>query len=496
MSQASLPSRNAVRAGKTPRVLVVDDEADLRELLDITLIRMGLDVDCAASLAEARRFLSQNVYALCLTDMRLPDGEGLQLVSQINRETPNTPVAVITAYGSTENAIAALKSGAFDYLAKPVALEALRSLVRSAVQFSVGESRGAQEPATELVGQLLGDSQAMAEVRASIMRLARSMAPVAITGESGSGKELAARLVHQTSARAAQPFIAVNCGAIPETLMESEFFGYKRGAFTGADQDRDGFFQAANGGTLFLDEVADLPLPMQVKLLRAIQEKRVRKVGATSEDPVDVRIVSATHQDLAQCVAAGRFRQDLYYRLNVIELKLPPLRDRPGDIPALAEATLARLSARAGLDQVPRLASVTAKYLQSYAFPGNVRELENILERAMAFSNGEVINVEDLGLRPTVLDADENERDDLPEDERGASSQGGPQIGDAAGERRPVKLSPEGIPASLPDYLDQVEREAIQRALERTRYNRTAAAKLLGITFRALRYRMHRLGLN
>ncbi|MFT3799888.1 MAG: sigma-54 dependent transcriptional regulator [Burkholderiaceae bacterium] len=496
MSQASLPSRNAVRAGKTPRVLVVDDEADLRELLDITLIRMGLDVDCAASVAEARRFLSQNVYALCLTDMRLPDGEGLQLVAQINREMPNTPVAVITAYGSTENAIAALKSGAFDYLAKPVALEALRSLVRSAVQFSVGESRGAQEPASELVGQLLGDSQAMAEVRASIMRLARSMAPVAITGESGSGKELAARLVHQTSARAAQPFIAVNCGAIPETLMESEFFGYKRGAFTGADQDRDGFFQAANGGTLFLDEVADLPLPMQVKLLRAIQEKRVRKVGATSEDPVDVRIVSATHQDLAQCVAAGRFRQDLYYRLNVIELKLPPLRDRPADIPALAEATLARLSARAGLDQVPRLASVTAKYLQSYAFPGNVRELENILERAMAFSNGEVINVEDLGLRPTVLDADENERDDLPEDERAASSQGGQQAGDAAGERRPVKLSPEGIPASLPDYLDQIEREAIQRALERTRYNRTAAAKLLGITFRALRYRMHRLGLN
>ncbi len=494
---ANLPSRSAVRTGKTPRVLVVDDEADLRELLDLTLIRMGLDVDCAASLAEARRFLGQNSYALCLTDMRLPDGEGLQLVSQINREMPNTPVAVITAYGSTENAIAALKSGAFDYLAKPVALEALRSLVRSAVQFSVGgESRGAQEPATELVGQLLGDSPVMAEVRASIMRLARSMAPVAITGESGSGKELAARLVHQTSARAAQPFVAVNCGAIPETLMESEFFGYKRGAFTGADHERDGFFQAAHGGTLFLDEVADLPLPMQVKLLRAIQEKRVRKVGATTEDPVDVRIVSATHQDLAQCVAAGRFRQDLYYRLNVIELKLPPLRDRPADIPALAEATLARLSARAGLTQSPRLASVTAKYLQSYSFPGNVRELENILERAMAFSNGEVINVEDLGLRPTVLDANENERDDLPEDERGAPLPGLPQAGDAVGERRPVKLSPEGIPASLPDYLDQVEREAIQRALERTRYNRTAAAKLLGITFRALRYRMHRLGLN
>ena len=506
-------ARPPARPGKTPRILVVDDEADLRELLDMTLIRMGMDVDCAASLAEARRHLAQRSYALCLTDMRLPDGEGLELVTQITRESPATPVAVITAFGSAENAVAALKAGAFDYLAKPVALEALRNLVRSAVRFSQGERAPVPTDPGGLAGQLLGDSTAMVEVRESISRLSRSMAPVAITGESGSGKELAARLVHQTSARSGQPFIAVNCGAIPEALMESEFFGHRRGAFTGADQERDGFFQAANGGTLFLDEVADLPLPMQVKLLRAIQEKRVRKVGATHEEPVDVRIVSATHQDLARCVAVGRFRQDLYYRLNVIEVKLPPLRDRPGDVPALAEAVLARLSARSGLTTVPRLASVTLRYLQSYGFPGNVRELENILERALAFSNGEVINVEDLGLRPTVVDGGENERDESPTDKEGDAEVGlldedarpgggahdapAPVLsGEGTSTPVPVRLSPAGIPSSLPDYLDQIEREAIRKALEQTRYNRTAAARMLGITFRALRYRMQRLGLN
>jgi two-component system response regulator PilR (NtrC family) len=282
--------------------------------------------------------------------------------------------------------------------------------------------------------------------------------------------------------------VAVNCGAIPETLMEAEFFGYRKGAFTGADNDRDGFFQAASGGTLFLDEVADLPLGMQVKLLRAIQEKRVRKVGATVEEAVDVRIISATHQDLAQCVAAGRFRQDLFYRLNVIELKLPALRDRLEDIPVLADAILARLAGRAGMTQVPRLASITVRYLQSYRFPGNVRELENMLERALAFSNGEVINVEDLGLRPMVPDVDENERAE-------AAAEGEPPA-HAPAERRPVRVSEDGIPESLPDYLDQIERDTIQRALDKTRYNRTAAARLLGITFRALRYRMQRLGIN
>jgi two-component system response regulator PilR (NtrC family) len=478
---------SAARASRVPRVLVVDDEDDLRELLELTLVGMGLDVDCAADLGEARRLLERHAYALCLTDMRLPDGEGLALVEQINARHPLTQVAVITAYGSAENAVAALKAGAFDYLAKPVALDSLRNLVRAAVQAAPGDASTATggAPAVDAARELLGDSDAMREVRASILRLARSMAPVAITGESGSGKELAARLLHRAGPRAAQPFVAVNCGAIPEALMEAEFFGYRKGAFTGADQDRDGFFQAANGGTLFLDEVADLPLPMQVKLLRAIQEKRVRKVGATVEEPVDVRIVSATHQDLAQCVAAGRFRQDLYYRLDVIGLKMPPLRERREDIPALADAILARLAQRAGLAQPPRLASVTARYLCSYAFPGNVRELENILERALAFSNGEVINVEDLGLRPAISDAQADERAPAAEGQVAAPAPG-----------RPVRLGEDGIPDSLPDYLDQVEREAIQRALEKTRYNRTAAAKLLGITFRALRYRMQRLDIH
>ncbi|MGD9943111.1 MAG: sigma-54-dependent transcriptional regulator [Burkholderiaceae bacterium] len=500
MKEATDPSaalRPPARPGKPPRVLVVDDEADLRELLELTLVGMGLDVDCVGSLAEAGSLLERQAYALCLTDMRLPDGDGLALVGSINRGYPQTPVAVITAYGSAENAVAALKSGAFDYLAKPVALDALRSLVRSAIQLpaQAGATGNAASAGADL-RQLLGDSEAMREVRAQIQRLARSMAPVSITGESGSGKELAARLIHQSGPRADRPFIAVNCGAIPETLMEAEFFGHRKGAFTGADQDRDGFFQAAAGGTLFLDEVADLPLAMQVKLLRAIQEKRVRKVGATVEEAADVRIISATHQDLAQCVAAGRFRQDLFYRLNVIELRLPPLRERLDDIPALAAAILGRLAERGGMAS-PRLSTVTLRYLQSYRFPGNVRELENILERALAFSNGEVINVEDLGLKPIVSEANENERADAPDGEaHAAAAPSTPAAGAAALERRPVRVSEDGVPESLPDYLDQIERDAIQRALEKTRYNRTAAARLLGITFRALRYRMQRLGLS
>ncbi len=490
-------ARTAARtAQRVPRILVVDDEADLRELLELTLVGMGFDVDCAADLAEARRLLdARGGFSMVLTDMRLPDGSGLDLVAAVAGRFPGTPVAVVTAFGSAENAVAALKAGAFDYLAKPVALDALRNLVRAAIPAqAAGGAAVAADARSEpdLSRDLLGASDAMAEVRASIARLARSMAPVSISGESGSGKELAARLLHRAGARAAEPFVAVNCGAIPENLMEAEFFGYRKGAFTGADQDRDGFFQAASGGTLFLDEVADLPLPMQVKLLRAIQEKRVRKVGATSEEPVDVRIISATHQDLAQCVAAGRFRQDLYYRLNVIELKMPPLRDRRADIPMLAESILARLAQRSGLGVPPRLASVSLMYLKSYAFPGNVRELENVLERALAFSNGEVINVEDLGLRPTVADATENER--AAPGELDAATLSEAERSSSAG--RDVRVDEDGVPDSLPDYLDQLERTAIQRALEKTRYNRTAAARLLGITFRALRYRMQRLGLN
>ncbi|MGH1358815.1 MAG: sigma-54-dependent transcriptional regulator [Burkholderiaceae bacterium] len=505
MNQADASGRTVSRSGTIPRVLVIDDEADLRELIELTLVGMGLDVDCAADLASARAQLEVNGYALCLTDMRLPDGDGLELVSLISTEYVDTPVAVITAFGSTENAVAALKAGAFDYLAKPVALDALRNLVRSAVRVPEGARAGGGgvQDTVAAAKRLLGNSDAIRDVREQILRLARSMAPVAITGESGSGKELAARLVHEAGPRADDAFIAVNCGAIPENLMEAEFFGYRKGAFTGADQDRDGFFQAANGGTLFLDEVADLPLAMQVKLLRSIQEKRVRKVGETQEEPVDVRIISATHQNLAQCVSAGRFRQDLFYRLNVIELHLPPLRDRREDVPVLAESVLARLAERAGLSEPPRLASVTIRYLQSYGFPGNVRELENILERALAFSNGEVINVEDLGLRPESSDAAVNERDDTTRAAAPSPAEPPAQSAGTATEDEPKgfrssaeHLSSEGIPASLPDYLDQVEREAISCALEKTRFNRTAAAKLLGISFRALRYRMQRLEIN
>ena len=476
-----------VRGNLDRRVLVVDDEADLRELLDMTIAGMGLDVDCAANVAQARELLAANSYVLCLTDMRLPDGDGLELLDLISRDFPATPVAVITAYGSAENAVAALKAGAFDYLGKPISLEALRSLVRSAIQLpDAGQSAAELEKeAADVTARMLGASEAVSEVRNQIKRLARSMAPVSILGESGSGKELAARLIHEAGPRAQAPFVGVNCGAIPEQLMEAEFFGHKKGAFTGADRDRDGFFQAANGGTMLLDEVADLPLVMQVKLLRAIQEKRVRKVGATIEEPVDVRIVSATHQDLAQCVAAGRFRQDLYYRLNVIELALPPLRERPEDIPVLAEAIIGKLAARAGMAQPPTLSTITLRYLQSYNFPGNVRELENILERSLAFSDGVTVNVEDLALRPIVSDDAASERAEVP-----------PPASAARSGRTVAKVSPDGIPESLPDYLEQVERQAIERALEKTRFNRTAAARLLGITFRALRHRMQRLDIN
>jgi two-component system, NtrC family, response regulator PilR len=465
---------------KFPRVLVVDDEADLRELLQITLISMGFDVDLAPTIGEAKRLLAQNDYSLCLTDMRLPDGTGIELVEQISRGPDPMPVAVITAYGSADTAVAALKAGAFDYLSKPIALDNLRTLVRAAVQVEalplapnaqVVENKSTSKgsvPSDHSIN-MIGESAAMRDVKAQAAKLGRSMAPVAISGESGTGKELAARLVHSLGSRAQQPFIAVNCGAIPETLMEAEFFGYRKGAFTGANEDRDGFFAAANGGTLFLDEVADLPLQMQVKLLRAIQEKKVRKVGAPAEEPVDVRIISATHQDLAQCVSSGRFRQDLYYRLNVIELNLPALRDRIEDLGALCESILARLSIRAGQSTVPMLATVTLKYLQTYHFPGNVRELENMLERALAFSNGEVIYVEDLGLRPSIANEIENERAE-------ASTS-----------------SVDGVTDSLPDYLDKLEKEMILRALEATEQNRTAAARRLGITFRALRYRMQRL---
>jgi len=444
------------------QVLVVDDEADIRELLGLTLARMGLDAHCASNIAEAYALLAKDTYDLCLTDMRLPDGDGLTVVDFVAKNHPNLPVAVITAHGSTENAVAALKAGAFDYLAKPVSLDQLRTLVRSALKLPRSPQRRAQEEASAQAAPLIGESAPMQAVRALIDRIARTQAPVHIGGESGSGKELAARLIHLQGSRGDGPFIPVNCGAIPENLMESEFFGYRKGAFTGAAADREGFFQAANGGTLFLDEVAELPLPMQVKLLRSIQEKKVRRVGSTGEEAVDVRIISATHRSLGDEVTGGKFRQDLYYRLNVIEVKMPALREMREDIGLLAAAILRRQSA-ATPGRASRLSSAALERLTAYDFPGNVRELENVLERVLALTTGEEIRAEDLQIAPT-------------------------RVGAAAA---PATLS--GRP--LPEQLDAVERQAILDALEQTRYNRTAAAKVLGITFRALRYRMERLGI-
>ena len=445
--------RNAERQPRAAlqRVLVVDDEADIRELIDLTLSRMGLAAETAASVADARRALEHETFQLCLTDMRLPDGDGLEIVRHIGEHFPQLPVAVITAYGNTENAVAALKAGAFDYLAKPVGLEQLRSLVRSALRLP--ERNKENDP----LQALTGESQSMQQVRAMIEKLARSQAPIYISGESGSGKELAARLIHARSARSSAAFVPVNCGAIPENLMESEFFGYRKGAFTGADHDREGFFQAASGGTLFLDEVADLPLPMQVKLLRALQEKKVRKVGSVSEESVDVRVICATHQNLRERVEQGSFRQDLYYRLNVIELRMPALRERQEDIPALADSLLVRLAGATP----PKLSPAAMQALLAYPFPGNVRELENVLERATALCSDNQILPEDLHLEP--------EDNCAAEGARGSET--------------------------LDDYLNRLERQAILEALGKTDGNRTAAARLLGVTFRSLRYRLERLGI-
>lgn len=493
-SVGSEPAQAPPRQRRLPAVLVVDDEADLRELLSLTLVRLGLDVDTAESVSAARALLGRNAYALCLTDMRLPDGSGLDLVRHV-AASAGPPIAVITAYGSAENAVAALKAGAFDYLTKPVDIDQLRMLVRSAVREAAtpGESPAAPSSPTggSALARLTGDTPAMQQMRTMISRLARSMAPVAIRGESGSGKELAARAIHDSSSRSQQPFIAVNCGAIPETLMEAEFFGYRKGAFTGAERDREGFFQAAAGGTLFLDEVAELPLAMQVKLLRAIQERRVRKVGASVEEPVDVRLVSATHQDLGALVTAGRFRQDLFYRLNVIELRVPGLRERLDDIPVLAESILARISERAGSRRA-HLSPAAAAALKRYRFPGNVRELENILERAVALAGDDVLLADDLMLPDAELEAPPDAEPISVEEAVVPLPEPAEDIASASVLDFQVV---DGVPTSLGAYLDSLERDAIRCALAKTRYNRTAAAQLLGITFRQLRYRMQRLGI-
>jgi two-component system response regulator PilR (NtrC family) len=462
---------------------------------------MGLDVDSAESLAEARRRYAESDYSLVLTDMRLPDGLGLELVREVSASGKNVPIAVVTAFGSAENAVVALKAGAFDYVSKPVQLDQLRVMVQSALKLSDAPA-GAAPDKPSTTSRLRGNSAAIQALRAQIGRLARSMAPIAINGESGSGKELAAREIHAQSSRADKAFIAVNCGAIPEALMEAEFFGYRKGAFTGAADERDGFFQAANGGTLMLDEVADLPLAMQVKLLRAIQERRVRKIGATAEEPVDVRIISATHKNLEKLVEAGLFRQDLFYRLNVIELRLAPLRERLDDLEELTEAILARLGS---FEHKVSLGPGVLDALRGYAFPGNVRELENILERALAFSNDGVINIEDLALKGGAAPVP-------PPAAPIAPAPSAPAVAAVPAAPAPVvtpaplavpEVAPtmpplpqfDVLPSDLPAYLAAIERDIITRALAQTSYNRTQAAQLLGISFRQLRYQMQKLNI-
>ncbi len=455
-------SRNERRPrSELKRVLVVDDEADIRELIDLTLLRMGLTAVCAGSVAEARAALASHDFQLCLTDMRLPDGDGLDIVRHIGEAYAHLPVAVITAYGSAENAVAALKAGAFDYLAKPIGLEQLRNLVQAALRLPGTEE--AVGTAEQEGPELLGASPAMQQVRAMIEKLARSQAPVYISGESGSGKEVAARLIHARSARSAGPFVPVNCGAIPENLMESEFFGYRKGAFTGADSDRDGFFQAAHGGTLFLDEVADLPLPMQVKLLRAIQEKKVRKVGQVSEEPVDLRILCATHRNLRECVESGTFRQDLYYRLNVIELRMPPLRERSEDIEALAGRILKRLAG----PEHPLLSAQALVVLMAYAFPGNVRELENILERATALCAEGVILPEDLQLEVFA-------------------APGGAVAADAMNWSAPARQAP------LAERLRAIESALLRHVMSEAADNAEQAAESLHVSVESLQARLAR----
>lgn len=435
------------------QVLVVDDEADIRELLEITLSRMGLDTQAVGSVEGACSALARERYDLCLTDMRLPDGTGIDIVRHIAHHHPCTPVAVITAYGNTETAVESLKAGAFDFVSKPVHLGALRKLVDSALKLR-------RRPATPLSGAeqgLLGSHPSIVALRELVVRLGRSQAPVHISGESGTGKELVARMIHAHSARADGAFVPVNCGAIPAELMESEFFGHLKGSFTGAVKDKTGLFQAAEGGTLFLDEVADLPLHMQVKLLRALQERAVRPVGGDTEQAVNLRIISATHQRLEHCIEEGRFRQDLYYRLNVIEVRTPALREHAEDIPLLAQHILDRLARAAGDLPPPQIDAAALQRLREYPFPGNVRELENVLERALTLCEGHRITEADLQLRT------------LP---------------------RPP---PE---ASLDGQVEAVERQAILEALERARYNKTRAAELLGMSFRSLRYRIKKLGID
>jgi len=448
-----------------PLALIVDDEPDIRELLELTLGRMNIDARSAANFLQARTLLDNTTFDICLTDMRLPDGDGLDLVRYIQEHTPELPVAVITAYGSMDTAVEALKAGAFDFISKPVNLNVLRNLITSVLKLSDDYHQRERRSRDTL----LGESEAMRSIRSTIEKLARSQAPIYICGESGTGKELVAKLIHSKGPRADRPFVPVNCGAIPSELMESEFFGHRKGSFTGATSDKDGLFQVAAGGTLFLDEVAELPLHMQVKLLRAIQEKAVRPVGAQREVATDVRILSATHRDLGELVSSGHFRQDLYYRLNVIQLKVPPLRERSEDIAMLAGHFLRKLAHQNAQPDLS-LSDDAQQALNAYSFPGNVRELENILERATTLCEGNIINRADLHLPMSGT------------------------ITGAGTEDHSRALESSTMP--LDTYMDNIEKDVLIKALEQTRYNKTAAAKKLGITFRALRYRLKKLGLD
>lgn len=461
----------------THTALLVDDEPDILELLAITLMRMGIETQQAHTLNEAHQLLKQQSFDLCLTDMHLPDGNGLDLVSFIQQDYPNTPVAVITAFGSIETAIEALKQGAFDFVSKPVELPRLRDMVQQALKIKT--SAKIDDEVKETNSELLGQSKAIQRLRGQINKVARSQAPVYISGESGSGKELVARLIHELSPRTDAPFVPVNCGAIPSELMESEFFGHKKGSFTGAVSDKLGLFQSAQGGTLFLDEVADLPLHMQVKLLRAIQEKSIRPVGSQKEEPTDVRILSATHKDLAQEVENGNFRQDMFYRINVIEINVPSLRERQEDIALLADFFLEKLAQNNGTP-VAQLSPSALTVLQNYNFPGNVRELENTLERAYTLCENNVIDADDLQLRPT---------DTLGSLAPAQPANEAPIVEQAA----PSPSTTEN--GSLDNYLEEIEKQAILKALEETRWNRTAAAEKLGISFRQIRHRLKKFGI-
>jgi len=436
-----------------PLALIIDDEPDIRELLEITLNRMDVNSMSAEDLNGAKELLEKHQFNICLTDMRLPDGDGVEFVSYIQEHYSQMPIAVITAHGNMESAIQALKSGAYDFLTKPVDLELLRTLVSTALKLS-------GEP-FESKHKLIGNSELMDNIRKTILKIARSQAPICIGGASGTGKELAARMIHEQGPRAKQPFVPVNCGAIPNELMESEFFGHIKGSFTGAISDKQGLFQAAQGGSLFLDEVADLPMHLQVKLLRAIQEKKIRPVGSAKEIQIDVRILSATHKNLAKLVETGDFRQDLFYRINVIELQMPSLNERTEDLPQLISHILAKLVAVIG-GGVPKLTDAALEMLRTYHFPGNIRELENILERSMTLSDGKVIDIDDLKLSNYKENSNRNEQHN----------------------------------AALDSYLDDVEKQKILQALEKTHWNKTAAARVLGISLRALRYRLEKLGLN